>query len=361
MTSYAYLDLCFIEFCNLTCAYCRTDNETLVRDQALDDIRDLVATFRRHSEAAVLKVSGYGEVAHWKPLAELMTWASPSFPAMQVMTNGTMPRDLFNELATIPNLSFCLTLDCFWPEGNALRTGGNVKLHERMVRFAEQVCTADRPLELNCVLTATNIDRFADHIFEVGRRFGPATLVYPFPVRPFKDLTPVARSPSPAAAARAAEIILGDFPTYGANLPPRLYMERLFRHLERGDRGAQPCLVPAMNYGVGPGLSPLRCACLGHTKPSDDLANQLFSGDTPVAEAVRMIDLRDVHDALARTGWVDERCIPCFTHYEVLDLFARGAVSLEEMGRLPVFRSPTAQQILAQTRDRVATAVAGRD
>jgi pyruvate-formate lyase-activating enzyme len=356
MTPYAYLDLCFLEFCNLTCVYCRANNEGMVRNQDFDEIRDLVTAFHQHSEAAVLKVSGYGEIAHWKPLVEFLKWASPHFPSIQVMTNGTMPRSLFDQLTAIPNVSFCLTLDCIWPDGNVLRTAGNTKLHERMVQFAEQVCAADIPLELNCVLSQANIDRFADHVEEVGRRFGDV-LVYPFPVRPFEGLAPVAKPPSRASAAQAAAIVLGEFSRYSANLPPRSYTERLFHHLEYGERQGRPCLVPAMNYGVGPSLSPLRCACLGHAKPSDDLSNQVFAGRSPGGGAARVINLRDAHEELARTGWVDERCMPCFTHYEVLDLFARGVISLEEMGQLPVFRYSGAKAVLARTRARVASFV----
>lgn len=358
MACYAYLDFCFLEFCNLTCSYCRKDNDGMLRDADPAIVRDCLETFLAHSEAACFKVSGYGEASLWPPLADTMAWASGRFPSIQVMTNGSMPGKVFEALAAIPNMVFCLTIDSLREEGNSLRTGGNIKLHEKMLRFADAVVAANRRLELNCVLTGRNTAGFPDHVAGVRARFGDGVLIYPFPVRPFAGLVSQAEAPQPEVAQHLAEVILRDFGQYAPVLPPRPYMERLFAHMAAGGRRTTPCWVPALNYGVGPSLSPLRCACLGHTKPSDDLANMLFPDCEHATPASRMVDTVGSHAGTLATGRIDERCDPCFTHYEVLNLFLDGVVTLGDLVRLPAFAEIGAAAVLDRMKTELRPAVA---
>lgn len=350
MTHYAYLDLCFFERCNLTCTYCRTTNEGMLGDVPLEVFQSTVRSFLRHSMAAVFKVSGYGEISLWPHLVDGMKEFASCFPTVQIITNGTMPLSKLGMLLPIENLVFCVTIDGHGLEANSHRTGGNLKLHEKMLAFIRRVLSAGRGIELNCVLTAANLDGFADYLAHVRDNLRGA-MVMPFPVRPFVGLS---RSSPPASAdqvTRAADRVLLRYEDYATVLPGRAYLERLFDFMGRTVRG-WPCYVPAFNYGVGPRLSPLSCACLGHTKPSDDLLN-LVVPDGQRSPTDRLVDVSGLREERVAKGFVDERCGTCFTHYEVLNLWLEGAICTEEICTIPSFRRPQAQAVLEKVRAEI--------
>jgi hypothetical protein len=344
---YAYLDLCFFEKCNLTCSYCRTTNEGMFGDVSQETIRETVRSFLAHSMAAVFKLSGYGEISLWRPLADVLDEFAPLFPVAQVITNGTMPLARLDRLLHLPNLVFCVTIDGHELAANAHRTKGRVRLHDKMFRFVRRVLAAGRGLELNCVLTAANIDQFPAYLSFVRAEL-PGAVVMPFPMRPFVGL---ASSPPMAERAQveaALGEILSHYEAYAEVLPSRAYVERL-RSFMLGRQRAWSCLVPALNYGVGPRLSPLACACLGHTKPSDDLINLVV----PPAERSatnRLVDISGLRPERVAKGYVDERCRTCFTHYEVLNLFLAGDVPWVDLERIPSFRFPQARAVLERVR-----------
>jgi MoaA/NifB/PqqE/SkfB family radical SAM enzyme len=344
---YAYLDLCFFEKCNLTCNYCRVTNEGMVGDASLETMRGAVRSFLDHSMAAIFKLSGYGEVSLWPHLGELLGEFSARFPVAQVITNGTMPLARAAPLLEIPNVVFCVTIDGHEVAANAHRTKGKVRLHDKMFRFVRRVLEAGRGIELNCVLTAANIDQFPDYLAFVRDEL-PGAVVMPFPVRPFVGLATSPRSAEREQVERAFGRILSQYQDYAAVLPSRAYAERL-RDFMLGGQRAWSCLVPALNYGVGPGLSPLACACLGHTKPSDDLFN-LVVPEAERSATNRLVDVSALRPGRISKGYVDERCRTCFTHYEVLNLFLEGQVPWEDIERIPSFGLPKARSVLELVR-----------
>src|SRR5690242_1138580 len=74
-TPFAYFDLCFFEYCNFTCFYCRDSNEMMSKGRGRQAVDEAIQDFLEQNTAGVFKVSGYGEASLWPDLTDtLESW-----------------------------------------------------------------------------------------------------------------------------------------------------------------------------------------------------------------------------------------------------------------------------------------------
>ena len=139
MTHFAYFDLCFFEQCNLCCTYCRNSNAGFLPGPSQEQLAAVVEEFLRGSQAAILKVSGYGEASIWPDLVAFLSRFRDKFRALQVMTNGTMESEILDKLCSIPNLTFCTTIDGDRLDENQYRSHHSSQLQKTMLSFVETV------------------------------------------------------------------------------------------------------------------------------------------------------------------------------------------------------------------------------
>ena len=337
MADYAFLDLCFTEQCNLACTYCRTANADMARPLGISAVQHVIDEFMTHSTAAVFKISGYGEASLWPDYIDLLERNAPRFPSVQLITNGTLPLGHLKRLCLIPNLSFCTTVDSHKLNGNMCRAHNRTGLHDRFLAFVETVALEyGRRLEINCVVTKYNISQIVDFNLWLTSRYGQSVKLLPFPVRRFEKLTGEDLFPS-SEQVTAFALGLKRLLNNGKDtvLPPSIYMDRLLEFLQSGRR-SHPCYIDDVNYGIGPNLSILRCACDGHTRPSENIGNTRSS-----SRSVRS------------PGFTSPKCIFCFTHYEVLNLFIESGLSAKELGAFPSFSFPGVEDQLLRLKDRL--------
>jgi hypothetical protein len=83
-------------------------------------------------------------------------------------------------------------------------------------------------------------------------------------------------------------------------------------------------------------LTPLKCACAGHTTPSQDQSN-----------------IRKGRTATSIQGYVDARCHDCFNHYEVVNLFIEEELTEFELQLFPAFNMPGVKETLVKIRDQL--------
>lgn len=337
MTDYAYFDLCFFERCNLTCKYCRQSNKEMMPPSSYQAVQAVVDQFLLHSTAAIFKISGYGEASLWPGYLNLLGHYAEKFPSVQLMTNGTLSRNDIASLCRLPNLSFCTTIDSYELSGNACRVHGQLRLHQRMLGFLTHVVDFHKKTtEVNCVVTRHNISK----IFKLGRwlssRYGNSVRLLPFPVRPFHGLDRIDLFPFPEQIdALRSTLERNNYSTTDSALPPRSYMNRLLEFLSIKRRG-HACYISQANYGVGPRLTPLKCACAGHTTPSQDQSN-----------------IRKGRTATSIQGYVDARCHDCFNHYEVVNLFIEEELTEFELQLFPAFNMIGVKETLVKIRDQL--------
>jgi len=286
--------------------------------------------FLASQKAAVFKVSGYGEVSLWPSILELVKRYSKCFPVVQVITNGTLNENLFEGLKSIENLVVTVTIDGHTMQMNSNRVSGNKKLHGKVLEFASTCKRNEIPLEINCVLSSANIDGFLKYIGYIKENFGSTVKVFPFPVRPFEGLVSSCR-PASLGSIESMEQKLSDrYENFHEILPPVEYMFRMFEFM-KGVKRRWKCYVPKLVYAEGPTLEKLICPCLGHTKPSEN--NNTLKGNLKPGK-------------LDGVSFIDRRCFECFTHYEVLNLFKDGLISIKDLKRIPSFSLPTSDEVL---------------
>lgn len=342
MNTFAYFDFCFFEKCNIICSYCRSDNVGYRSDLSLVSCLDVVETFLQKNRAAVFKLSGYGEAALWPHLIDLLYEVSPAFPSVQVMTNGTIRSRVFDALVKIPNLSFCITLDGWEPEQNQHRCGGNGNLHRKMIDFVRKTVSAGKRLEVNCVLTQQNIDHLFDLAGSLNERFSRAVKLIPFSVRPFTGLNNEALFPTRKQIMDFGKKLENlEVIALAPALPPAGYLQRVHAFMA-GQRRTTRCYMADANYGVGPALQPLYCACSINSQPSQDVGN-LRSSNSP--------------NHLEGGGcFVSTRCLACFNHYELVNMFLENELTAEALGEFPAFDFPGVSSCLQSLKSSLAGA-----
>lgn len=326
-TKFVYFDLCFYEYCNLKCTYCRNSNNKYKKNFDEKDIQITINNFLLNNSALILKLSGYGEVSIWPYLIDIVKNNENSFPIIQIMTNGLIKNDIFDELNCIRNVCFCVTIDGHTVDSNFYRCKGNREIHNKMIDFLNKVAIKNnQPIDLNCVISDLNIKIFDDYIKYIFNEIGDNVTLFPFPVRKFDGLTQKYSAANYEDVKKCEISIMENYESYKKILPPKEYLERLFYFMLQRKRGWK-CEIPKLNYSIGPNLLPLNCACLGHTKPSQYKKNtfdEVNEKQHKIIDGLRLIN---------------KKCLTCFTHYEILNLYFENKVSLDELSNLSCFKN----------------------
>ncbi len=335
--SYLYLDIGFYAACNLKCTYCRTD---FVKDDKLfrySNFIDQIEAFHRNFQAAVAKLSGYGEITMWKDLEPALTYLAELFPSVQIISNGTFSPKISNLLLKYSNVFPNITIDGHKMEMNTLRVQGNNKWHERMLENLNVFIKAERPTEINCVLHEYNADQFelyCDYIEKLDDGRG-LIMLFPFPVKSFDRARDIAKSLRGTSFRRLAARIPTIWERFANILPARSYGQELQYVLHEGVR-SKSCHVHWANLGSGSKNERLHCANYGE---------ELSYG--PMLESLTKRHKEISHDEKThlQLGYVGSNCKSCYNHFHIINHYLDGNISLEELCRVPSLRPPLVANI----------------
>lgn len=341
---FVYLDFCFYAFCNFTCTYCRETNEQMSKGAGREGFDRALEDFLAQNEAAVLKMSGYGEATLWSELAEAVAPWATEFPTVQLISNGAGPPAVYDRLCALPNFQACVTLDGHRPELDRFRTKGSARLHGRVVRTVDRLVDAGVRVELNCVLSRANADHLDEYLAWVADRWGDAAVLVPFPVRPTLGRDPaqvrdeLAASPAQVDAIESA--LVDRHVEHAPVLAPLPYVTAVVAFMRESRRSA-PCHVHRANFGVNTDLLALACACAG---------DRLITPLGPVSAAWTQPDVLRRQQRFLAAGNVGAKCVTCFTHYDVINLYLEGSLSSDEVARLPSLSTTGALRMLERVR-----------
>lgn len=326
---FVYLDFCFYAYCNFTCSYCRESNDQMSQGQGRDAFDRAVADFLQQNSAAVFKVSGYGEATLWPELPKaVQCWAS-HFPTVQLISNGAGPRHVIEELCQLPNFQPCITLDGHTLEMNRFRTKGNQSLHRRTIETVSCLVAAGKSVELNCVITQANASKIRDYLSWAGDVWGSGVRIIPFPVRPTlgRSMEEIIDHfvATPDQIETLENVIVRDHSDFATLLPPKSYTRCLIEFLRHPYRKRR-CHIHRANFGVNTKSEALACACAGDRfiRPLGAITSV---GTDPEVERRRHSYLVD--------GNVGAKCVTCFTHYDIVNLYFEGLISDEEIVGVP--------------------------
>ncbi len=307
--------------CNLACSYCRVDRMAIEpRRDLLEHSEQVRRAVRERHPGARWKVSGRGEFLSYPGALDALRVDG----APWLITNGTtFSGDVAEALArTGAVVSF--SLDGHEP---ALNVHRGAAATNGALRGLRRAIDHGLPVEINSVLTVANTadyHRFLDWLLEQG-----AVTAMPFPVRPFGSRPLAVAPPSPSDIDAFEERVLAHYAYYRTVLPPEPYIAELVAFMRTGRR-TLPCALPALTVTTDPTFQLVACPC---------------GWDALLGSALHAphaaLDARDqLVDEIARGERApDSKCWCCFTHYEVLNLFAAGRITIDELVSVPAWAS----------------------
>lgn len=332
--NYLYLDLGFYAPCNLKCTYCRNeivkDNRSFSFSMLVDQIEAFLSRYR----AAVVKFSGYGEITQWAHFEEALDFLSSRFPMVQVISNGTFPEKKAHALLSYANVSPNLTIDGHTVSMNSHRVGTKHRLHERMFENLQLLTDSGRKVEINCVLHDRNVGEVDAYLEYMQDHFGGKVMIFPYPAKSFDRARGVGNSLH-TTTARLAESIDQLWERYANVLPPKSYGLSLRKFIVDGRR-RNACHVHWANLGSGAGNERLHCPNYGEDLSYGPMVDVL----TSQADQIEALEHKHL-----QAGYVGPGCSGCFNHFNVINLYLDGVMSLDDLLTLPSLAAPAIGEI----------------
>lgn len=321
-------DNCIIDICNQNCEYCRPEPTrkvggrfvskagTFSNEEALKRIRESIDRGYEHTDAPILKISGYGEVLLIQGVVELLKGYKK---VVQIITNGTFLESVLDDIKE-SGIHVCVSLDGHTTVLNQARV--KTQSHQDAVIHSLQAASARNiPLEINAVLTRYNTRKFSTVLDWLLEKDIDA-LVYPFPVRNnYLYGRGTLLYPERRDIDQFVKTVVHNYDVYSDVLPPYAYMERLTTFLYTRKR-MNSCYIGLVTFCVNPQSTILKCCC-GWDEPVGDIHSQSVSFSERMVHKTR----------------VPSACVDCFTHYEVVNCFLDGETTLKELQEIALFRS----------------------
>lgn len=287
----------------------------------------------------ILKLSGYGEFFLLPDTIKFLKTVSGRYERTQVITNATrLDENTICRLSEIPGITICVSLDGHTPELNSCRTRSQAII-DKILNNISLLQRYKVPVEVNSVLTKNNTPHFIDFVDHLSNRYGHL-VCYPFPVRGNSRLSAL----GPGYAEKLAPLL--DSAKSGSRcLPHPAYIKRLLSFISNGKR-QDKCYIGYSNLGIDPAGKILVCAC--------NIKNSI--GNILTEDPITALETRASHPLFYKFFFpkiLFTRCLGCFTHYEMINLYFDGTISLEDINQLPLFNGPKAQKRLAELKTRL--------
>ena len=268
----------------------------------------------------ILKLSG-GEVTLYDDLVGYVEGLHDQYTAVQLLTNGLkLTREQIEKFAEMGNVFFQISLDGVTKESNAGRTP-NGRITERILDNIDAIVENGMGIEINCVLTKDNTASFEEMLQRL--KGSPNLVIIPRPVRGDPKAT-LNFTQEQLAIFKMA--VLDKYEDYADILPPKVYLERLVQMMETQAREA-PSNLPFFVMGMDNYGTVETCSCGGDLPK---LGN-VFRNPEEISSTFKKFEnyqvINDYHD-----------CSYCMVQYELINLYIEGAISREEMLRIPSFQ-----------------------
>lgn len=299
----------------------RSEDFTYGENTALSRrVNNCISILKNNFNYEILKISG-GEILLLKNIVDFITNQSALNKKVQLLTNGYLLNNLLlDKLKDLNNLYLQISLDGHTIQANQCRTRNKEKL-DRLLGNIIYASRINLPLEINCVLTRYNIDHLPDFL-EYLLPF-ENLLIQPYPIR---GLERDKFFPLPEQI-RSLEIVLERFDRFKKILPPKSYMEKLFRFMSTGRRDSL-CYIPLLIFQSFDDGIITPCPNIWFKQVSDILKSENGIKDFR----------KDVfYSVLKRMNYTLKQCEYCFTPWEILNQYYLNEISREEIASLSLY------------------------
>lgn len=335
-------DNCLVRMCNLRCKYCRdkSNEEIADLDKLESNVKKISLLAKDVFDIPILKISGYGEFFLLPQALQILKIMQKNYERIQIITNATLLNEgIISKLSQIAGINVCVSLDGHTPDLNAARTK-NRNLIKRILNNIQLLRRHDIPVEINSVLTRYNISGFVKFIKYLSDRYDKL-ICYPYPVKGVNDLSVWGEK-----CAEKLLPLLNSYKRFLSVLPHKEYIKRLISCVRGGGR-QNKCYVGYANLGIEPDGDVLICAC-SIRQPLGNVFNQ---------DALSVLKQRSSHPAFYKFLFKEfsfKECRQCFTHYEIINLYLDGTITLEGISKIPLFSGVRTKEALQQIRGELA-------
>lgn len=325
--------------CNMNCAYCLTNtssfNANIVNKMEKDCLNYTYGTklyqnmdkvtniIYKNFKPSILKISG-GEILLINNIIDYIKKHCSNYKKIQILTNGlslTIP--FINELKSISNACLQISLDHHTLYGNFYRTNCN-KFLKRILMNLDYAVSQNIPIEINCVLHDRNtpiIDEFAEYLLKYKNK----VILLPFPVRgKIKDKFKINLD-----KLKGFERLINNYQKYQSILPPKIYLEYLYRFIYNGKREIN-CYLPLLSIGSFEDGTITPCPNYWFTS----LGNVISENEEYIIER---ISKNNIYKILCNRKHLVNECSNCFTPWEILNLYVDNQLTLNELKKIPSF------------------------
>ncbi|KKQ32137.1 MAG: Radical SAM domain protein [candidate division TM6 bacterium GW2011_GWF2_37_49] len=355
-TNFVFNDLLVLEeFCNSRCQYCggfyptefvfRPDadgklkmphswKEKIAGDNTLcskisanpttKDFFSLALDVLDHvdqiADCSILKLSG-GEIFLHKDIVNFVKKIHNRYTAIQLLTNSmALTEDQIDQLSKLENVYFQFSLDGTTGETNASRTRSD-QVVNKILSNAKRILDKGMGLEINCVLTKYNTDKFGEMLdyFKNSKNL----TIAPRPVRG-----------EPRSILDFGEdqiqlfekTVIDKYSSHEDILPPKPYLDQLVSLMKNRARNWS-CYVPFFVFGED------NYGNIGTCTRSDELPSigNIFKNPKEIAQK---LESRSYYDPKK----LPTPCEYCIIQYEIMNLFAEDEINENELRRIPSYR-----------------------
>ncbi|MDO5557556.1 MAG: radical SAM protein [Clostridia bacterium] len=287
--------------------------------RTMEDFYDLALNVIENSKnilyADILKISG-GEITTNKKLFDFVKKIHKKYSYIQILTNGfNLTEKEIKEYKKLGNINFQISIDGVTEESNYAKSH-SVKVTERVLKNIEFMIKSDIGVEINCVLTKYNTDKFLEFLekFKDCNNF----IIIPRPVRgePKETL-----NFSKKQIIDFEKVLIENFEKYVKILPPKAYIMRLIEIMKQ-DKRSTSCYIPFFVQSID-GYGNLEECPIG-----------LITEKTS-----NIFELHKKEDIKYKCFKENNLCKNCTNQYEMFNLYVEGKITKEELRKMPSLNS----------------------
>lgn len=265
--------------------------------------------------ADILKISG-GEITTNKKLLDFVRKIHKRYSYIQILTNGfNLTEKEIKEYKKMRNITFQISIDGVTKESNYAKSHSE-KVTEKVIKNIEFMSEVDIGVEINCVLTKYNTDKFLGFLekFKDCNNF----IIIPRPVRgePKETL-----NFSIKQIIDFEKVLIENYERYAKILPPKAYINRLIWIMKQ-DKRDTGCYIPFFVQSID-GYGNLEECPIGLITEKTNNIFELHKKDNIKCKCFKENNL----------------CKNCTNQYEMFNLYVEGIITKEELRKMPSLNS----------------------
>ena len=277
---------------------------------------DIMKNTKNIVDADILKISG-GELTLNPDLCDFVNSIHDNYLSLQILSNGyNLKKDDIAKYKKMKNVSFQISLDGVTPESNYSKSHSKF-VTNMVLENIDYMLKNDIGVEINCVLTKYNTDKFIDFLehFKKAKNF----IVVPRPVRGEARRT---IDFSKTQIEIFEKNIIKNYDKYSNILPPIEYFERLIDMMRSGKRN-YPCYIPYFVQSID-GYGNFEMCPLGlmFNERKNIMNNSVNNRDILINSAYNVNNNYSL-------------CEYCMVQYEMFNLYVDNKINEDELKKLP--------------------------